>query len=139
MKPVPPRPPRPPRPPAPPLRREALRRILELADSLDEIESSPRPAHRHPAMHEFIGHLHTHGFTQSFDWKAWLAQQPDGWERDPRILLTANLETLRCLWTAHIRLERFSEGHLDQLCKSGYIRRSLSRLKELLDAGEGEP
>ena len=51
--------------------------------------------------------------------------------RDPDLIKKANLLTLRKLITAHVRQDRFCEGHLAGVLKSGLMVKILERLKEI--------
>jgi Family of unknown function (DUF6508) len=57
--------------------------------------------------------------------------------QDPALLAQADLLTLRKLLTAHVRQDRFIEGHLAQMLENGHISAILRRLRELRDARAG--
>jgi ADP-ribosyl-[dinitrogen reductase] hydrolase len=77
----------------------------------------------------FLGALSGNGFIQPFDWKKW-------WEGEqlvdyPALLSKANLQTLRKLLTAHVRADRFTEGHLAGTFESGHMTLILKRMAEI--------
>src|ERR1700719_4708719 len=55
---------------------------------------------------DFVAALDQHGFTEVFDWNAWVASL-NGAIDDPALLATADIDTLKKLITAHIRMNRF--------------------------------
>jgi hypothetical protein len=78
---------------------------------------------------DFIKALSTNGFIQPFDWMNW-------WEgeqlvNNPALLKKASQQTLRKLLTAHVRADRFSEGHLAAMFEAGHIVMILKRLAEI--------
>jgi ADP-ribosyl-[dinitrogen reductase] hydrolase len=78
---------------------------------------------------DFIKALSANGFIQPFDWMNW-------WEgeqlvNNPSLVKKAGLQTLRKLLTAHVRADRFSEGHLAAMLESGHIVMILKRLAEI--------
>jgi hypothetical protein len=90
-----------------------------------------------------VGHLEYHlpstnferacyvnNFVQSFDWGAW-AREVRRYMRDPTLVRSARLTTCIKLITAHLRAERFCEGHLQGVLKSGHMIAILRRLSQL--------
>lgn len=78
---------------------------------------------------DFTKALSGNGFIQPFDWMRW-------WEGEqlvdnPVLLQKASLQTLRKLLTAHVRADRFSEGHLAAMFESGHMVRILKRMADL--------
>ncbi len=69
--------------------------------------------------------------TAPFDWIEWSKQLPENWATTPSFLETAELETLRRLLVAHLRLERTVFGHIDTLFRSGYMDKFIDRLEQL--------
>lgn len=68
---------------------------------------------------------------EDFDWMAW--QDEAIAHLDYRLRLeTADLPTLQKLLTAHIRADRFSEGHYDAILENGFLRDLLERLAVVL-------
>ena len=65
-----------------------------------------------------------------FDWRSW-SEEAERYQMDPEALQAADLLTLRKLLTAHVRAERFAEGHLASVFESGHIAAILRRLKQI--------
>ena len=78
---------------------------------------------------DFIEALYSNGFIQPFDWMNWEEGKQLVDHRE--LLRRANLQTLRKLLTAHVRADRFSEGHLAAMFESGHIAMILMRMAEL--------
>ncbi len=79
---------------------------------------------------DFTAAVEEHGFTEVFDWNAWLASL-NGDIDDPALLAAADIETLKKIITAHLRTNRFVRGHLESLVQSGYFLAFLDRLQVL--------
>jgi ADP-ribosyl-[dinitrogen reductase] hydrolase len=86
----------------------------------------------HPAVHEFMRACYDNGFVQPFDWPAW-AKEGGRYINDSELVGTARLNTCIKLITASLRYERFCDGHLGEVIKSGHIAAILRRLKRLAD------
>ncbi len=54
----------------------------------------------------------------------------------PELLDSADPNTIRKLFTVHVRKERFCEGNFTAMVKIGHIRMMLKRLKEIREAFE---
>lgn len=65
-----------------------------------------------------------------FDWNAWAATA-QWYVDDPRRLENSDLSTIQKLLTAHIRADRFIEGHLAAVIESGHVAAILIRLREI--------
>lgn len=76
------------------------------------------------------------GFTTFFDWQEEF-QGRENLLNDPAVIDTADLDLLRKIMTAHIRIDRMSPDHLNELVASGYWQRCFNRLRQLLAAREG--
>jgi O-acetyl-ADP-ribose deacetylase len=50
---------------------------------------------------------------------------------DPKAIAGADLLTLRKLLTAHVRGDRFTEGHLAAVLEKGHILAILKRLEQI--------
>ena len=74
--------------------------------------------------------LHKSGVIHPFDWGAWQSTA-ERLYRDPKELGCAQLPTLGKLLTLHVRKDRFCEGHLASMFKSGHITAILRRAAEL--------
>lgn len=89
--------------------------------------------HNH-SMREIDGlmaQLDNSGFIGPFNWQDWSKNMPQGWETDINLLNNADVDTLRSLMTAHNRIDRTADGHLDGLFASGYIDKFFDRLAQL--------
>jgi hypothetical protein len=84
----------------------------------------------HPAVCEFERACYESGLVQSFDWGAW-SDEVRKYIDDARLLGSADLGICIKLITAHLRAERFCEGHLEGVLRSGHINAILRRLKQL--------
>jgi len=69
---------------------------------------------------EFIHALYQQNVIIPFDWKSW-SDEAIRYQSDPNALDESDLLTLRKLLTAHVRADRFVEGHLAGLFQSGHI------------------
>jgi hypothetical protein len=82
-----------------------------------------------------LTYLHENIVLPDFDWQAW-QDQAIGY-LDYRIRLeTADLPTLRKLLTAHVRADRFAEGHYDSILENGFLRDVLERVAVLSEVLE---
>ena len=81
----------------------------------------------------FLNTLYNEEFIYSFDWSNW--EYGVKLSRNPELIQKANLLTLRKLMTAHIRNDRFCEGHLASVFKSGLVVKILERLRTLKGSG----
>ncbi|MDD1443610.1 ADP-ribosylglycohydrolase family protein [Dolichospermum sp. ST_sed3] len=78
---------------------------------------------------DFMAALYQHGFIRSFNWANW--EEGKRLLDDPALLQKSSFQTIRKLLTAHVRTERFSEGHLAHLFETGQIVMILKRLAEI--------
>jgi ADP-ribosyl-[dinitrogen reductase] hydrolase len=78
---------------------------------------------------DFVKTLYANNFVQPFRWMDWVegTQLVD----NPVLLGKTSLQTLRKLLTAHVRSDRFVEGHLGGTLESGHITLILQRLAEI--------
>ena len=83
-----------------------------------------------PEVEQFIASLYAQNVIIKFDWCAW-REPANALLQDPTLLAQADLLTLRRLLTAHVRQDRFIEGHLAQMLENGHITAILRRLGEL--------
>jgi hypothetical protein len=68
-----------------------------------------------------------------FDWVSWKQTgEAERFVTDPNAVATASIDDLEHLLTAHIRQERFSEGHLAAIHDSGHLLAILQRAGTLL-------
>ena len=81
---------------------------------------------------DFIQAAYDHGWVISYDWpeaRAWA----ESLSSDPALLSATDLGDLRRLITLHVRLERFCDGHIAAMIRSGHLGRVLRRLTALRD------
>jgi hypothetical protein len=83
------------------------------------------------AVMEFQKALYDHGWvTPAFDWTEW--QQPaQEFVNSQEKVDKADLPTILKLFTAHVRADRFCEGHLAAMFENGHIVALLRRLKAI--------
>jgi hypothetical protein len=84
----------------------------------------------HRLLADFISTLDSHGFTQQFDWQAFVESLNDDID-STQLLNTADADTIRKIITAHIRMNRFVRGHLESLVLRGYFNSFFNRLEVL--------
>ena len=82
---------------------------------------------------EFVDACYQANLVQSFDWTAW-AEKNAALAHEGKGLESADLDCIIRLVTAHLRADRFVEGHLLEVLKSGLMRRILERLQEISSA-----
>ena len=95
-------------------------------------ELDRRPAHvevggylaLQPGLHGFVEALYDCGLALSFDWEG--SELVKG-----RGVASADLEAVRKALTAHVRVDRFMEGHLIVAIESGQVAALVRRLAEL--------
>ena len=80
----------------------------------------------------FIQDLYDNNIIYSFDWPAW-QDEAENLYNDPEALASADLETLRKLLTAHVRKDRFSEGHLASVIREGHVVAIMKKLEVLFE------
>ena len=78
----------------------------------------------------FVQALYDNGWIVSFDWTAW-QKEAARYVESPELLISADLETIQKLLTTHVRKERFCEGHLAGMFRSGHVVAMLRRLREI--------
>jgi hypothetical protein len=83
----------------------------------------------HLEVHKFMKACYKNGLVLGFDWGAW-SQEALRYMNDPQLVRTASLTTCLKLLTAHLRAERFCDGHLQEVLQSGHISAILRRLKQ---------
>jgi hypothetical protein len=70
-----------------------------------------------------------------FDWMNWEPVTSGAFE-SADVAAGADAEELKRLMTAHVRVNRFSGGHLDRMQEEGVLARIVERLDSLAEAGE---
>lgn len=123
----------------PPLTPNNLLPVLKFLPVFDQIDFSPGewidgeghlPYFEYSnVILDFLRTLGENGFIQPFDWPQWVEGRQ--LVNNPPLLSKASLQTLRKLLTAHVRADRFSEGHLAAMFESGHITMILKRMAEL--------
>jgi hypothetical protein len=76
---------------------------------------------------EFVQALYANGFVFPFNWQDWRTRH----HVDRRLVRHARFQTVRKLLCAHVRADRFCEGHLAAVIEDGFIPAVLRRLEEL--------
>jgi len=84
----------------------------------------------------FLKGLYEHRFVIPFDWSNW--ERLPHYKERPDAVATAPLEDCLKLLTAHVRADRFVEGHLASTLESGELQRLLRRIQALLGAAGDE-
>lgn len=80
---------------------------------------------------QFIQALYSNGWvTLAFDWPEWM-ESARGFVESPEKIETADAKTIQKLFTTHIRLDRFCEGHLAEMFENGHFVALLRRLRKL--------
>jgi Family of unknown function (DUF6508) len=82
----------------------------------------------HPAVYKFMDACYENGLVLSFDWGAW-SSEAHRYMKDPQLITAAGLKTCMKLLTTHLRAERFCDGHLEEVLRSGHIATVLRRLE----------
>jgi O-acetyl-ADP-ribose deacetylase len=83
-----------------------------------------------PEVMRFRSALGSAGFIHPYDWMAW-QEEASRYLNESELIKSADLETLRKLFTLHVRRDRFVEGHFAEMIDQGHIRALLHRLSEL--------
>lgn len=82
----------------------------------------------------FVQELYDLEVVAPFDWGTWFEERGGELWEDPARLAGASLEECRMLLTAHVRADRFTEGHLLAALSSGHLVAVLERVRRLLEA-----
>jgi hypothetical protein len=108
--------------------------FARIIHSSDETEEGPMVGHLeyHPEVYKFMKACYKNGLVLGFDWGAW-SHEALRFMNDPQLVRTASLTTCLKLLTAHLRAERFCDGHLQDLLLSGHIAAMLRRLKAVCE------
>ena len=88
---------------------------------------------------QFVQACYDNGFVQGFDWPKWQKRAAQLLRDEEALFRTADLDMLVKLLTTHVRKDRFVDGHLLSVMKSGHIGRILRRLSELFLWVEWKP
>ena len=90
----------------------------------------------HPAVYKFIDACYENGMVLSFDWEAW-SEEARRYMGDPQLVMAAGLNTCMKLLTTHLRAERFCDGHLEGVLRSGHIIAILRRFQQFAKSDNG--
>lgn len=85
-----------------------------------------------PEFGAFITCLHDTQIVAGADWSTWLQEGGLAFYEDPGRLADATLEQCRMLLIAHVRNDRFVDGHLHSTLRSGHLVQILQRIRELV-------
>ncbi len=125
---------------APEIGPEQLDAVLKFLPLLQDNfgEWSARPGHfpvflYSQPVNDFVQTLYRQGIIFVFDWTSW-KERAERYIADPGSLADADLLTLRKLLTTHVRSDRFVEGHVAGVLKSGHVTDILERMQQLRDA-----
>lgn len=123
----------------PPITSENIQAVLEFLPALQQPDFSPGewvaqegslPYFNYTTeVLSFLKILSGNGFIHPFDWMNW--HEGEELVEHPALLEKASLQTMRKLLTAHVRADRFSEGHLAAVFESGHMALILKRLAEI--------
>lgn len=80
---------------------------------------------------DFVMRAYRVGAIAPFDWGTWVRAEGRAYIDDPESVERADFDDIRKLLTAHVRQDRFVEGHLLHAFDAGRINAILRRLKEL--------
>jgi hypothetical protein len=116
--------------PLPEISNDAVDEVLRHAPGVMALAQSSERADGHPNLVNLLAAMEFTDFTAPFDWQAEFGPRPD-FLQSLEVVDHADLETLRKIMTAHIRIDRFDHGHLERLVQSGYWTRCLERLRQL--------
>ena len=81
---------------------------------------------------EFVQVLYQTEMVFPFNWNQW-QDKARQYMVEPEMLASADLLTLRKLLTTHVRVDRFSEGHLGEMLENGHITAILRHLQQIRD------
>jgi len=114
----------------PPVSTEDIDRVLRHAPRMAALRQTAEAIPGHRDVIDMLETMDETQFLAPFDW---LAEFEDRREQllDPAVIDQADLETLRKIMMAHVRIDRQSGHHLDRLIASGYWQRCLARLAQL--------
>lgn len=82
------------------------------------------------ALLDFLKVVHYSGFIVPFDWQADIASRTKEVE-SAAALQSMDADTFRRTVIAHVRMDRFVEGHLRKLARTGYLAAVVERARQL--------
>lgn len=121
----------------PSISKEALSQVIEASHPVVNLAATKTFSNEEgePHITNLLMTMQSSEFVSPFDWQSEFEKDPDSLQ-DIELVKKADLEQLRKLMTANIRIDRMSDGHLDSLIKSGYWSECLSRLKAIYNEME---
>jgi len=116
----------------PTISKKALQQVIEASHPVANLVTmATRTAEDvDPHLNTLLMTMQSTEFTSPFDWQAEFENNPESLE-NAELIKTADLEDLRKIMTAHIRIDRMSNGHLESLIENGYWNQCLARMAEL--------
>ena len=84
-----------------------------------------------PEVDAFIACLYDTQVVVGAHWNTWLEEGGLRFYEDPEQLATATLEEYRMLLIAHVRADRFVDGHLLSVLRDGHLVQVLERIRAL--------
>ena len=116
----------------PPPSKSSVDVILEVAPDFGTMRSNkPESKEVFIALSEFVSIIYATDFMVSFDWMKEFKKSNDLDPKNLKPLENADLPELRKLLIAHLRLDRFTQGHLQELLSTGYLEKLIERLRVL--------
>ena len=86
-----------------------------------------------PEVEAFLACLYDTGIVADMDWPTWLEEVGRPLYDDPNQLVTATLEQCRMLLIAHVRADRFVDGHVLSILRDGHLVAVLERVRALVE------
>jgi len=116
----------------PTISKQAFQQVIEASHPVSNLITLavPQPEVLDLHLDNLLMTMQSTEFTSPFDWQTEFESNPESLE-DVEQVKTAGLEDLRKIMTAHIRIDRMSNGHLESLIESGYWNQCLARMDEL--------
>lgn len=119
----------------PPISKQALVQVLSSAGPVRAIkvtlQADGAVRADEPQLHRMLMTMQETGFTAPFDWQTEFNGREDDL-KNITLVHSADLETLRKIMTAHLRIDRISGGyHLPLLIQSGYWAACIARIDDL--------
>lgn len=108
--------------------------LLELAESVRPLLRASKDRDTFDAaLSEFLFVLYNSKFMVPYDWMTYVESRDEEW-KDPAALQGMDAETFQRFVIAHVRNDRFVQGHLQHLAESGYLAEVAARARELAAA-----
>lgn len=118
--------------PLPTISKSALRQVIEASHPVANILTMESGTAENSSIH--IGNLlmtmQETEFSAPFDWHEEYSNNKEHLE-NLEVIKNADLEEIRKIMTAHIRIDRMSDGHLHSLIETGYWNACLTRITDL--------